>query len=137
MLDACALGADLAALPAGDATEIGERGITLSGGQKQRVAIARAIMVEPRLLILDEATSALDAEAEHLVQGAIDQLMREKTTLLIAHRLSTVRDATQICVMAKGSIVERGSHEVLLGMGGAYAALVKRQMDQPQVQAQP
>ena len=123
--------------PDGYETLVGERGVQLSGGQKQRVAIARAIMVEPRLLILDEATSALDAEAEHLVQGAIDQLMREKTTLLIAHRLSTVRDATQICVMAKGSIVERGSHEVLLGMGGAYAALVKRQMDQPQVQAQP
>ena len=117
------------AFPDGYDTLVGERGVQLSGGQKQRVAIARAIMVNPRLLILDEATSALDAEAEHLVQGAIDQLMRAKTTILIAHRLSTVRDASQICVMSKGSVVERGTHDQLLGMNGAYSALVKRQMD--------
>lgn len=119
----------VSAFPDGYDTLVGERGVQLSGGQKQRVAIARAIMVDPRLLILDEATSALDAEAEHLVQAAIDLLMREKTTLLIAHRLSTVRDASLICVMSKGSIAERGTHEELLGLNGTYSALVKRQME--------
>lgn len=119
----------VAGFPEGYETLVGERGVQLSGGQKQRVAIARAIMVDPRVLILDEATSALDAEAEYIVQDAIDKLMKKRTTVLIAHRLSTVRDASLICVLKEGSVVERGTHEELLGMKGTYTALVERQMD--------
>jgi spermidine/putrescine transport system ATP-binding protein len=95
----------------------------LSGGQKQRVAIARAVLKDPRILILDEATSALDAESEHLVKEALDRLMHGRTTLVIAHRLSTVMDADQILVMDHGRIVERGTHRELLGRGGSYAQM--------------
>jgi ABC-type multidrug transport system fused ATPase/permease subunit len=109
-------------------TLVGERGVTLSGGQKQRIAIARALMAEPRVLLLDEATSALDAESEALVQAAIDRLMQARTTLVIAHRLSTVRQANCICVMAAGRVAERGSHDQLIALGGVYEKLVQRQM---------
>ncbi|WP_445502434.1 ABC transporter transmembrane domain-containing protein [Microvirga sp. G4-2] len=115
------------ALPQGYATLIGERGVTLSGGQRQRLAIARAILKDAPILLLDEATSALDAESERKVQGALDRLMEGRTTLVIAHRLATVRSADRILVMDKGRIVEEGTHEQLLNQGGLYARLAKLQ----------
>nr|XP_032812059.1 ABC transporter B family member 1-like isoform X1 [Petromyzon marinus] len=110
-------------------TLVGERGVRLSGGQKQRIAIARALIMNPVLLLLDEATSALDAESEHLVQEAIDRAMQDRTVLVIAHRLSTVRSASQVVVVDKGQIVERGTHDALLAhQGGVYRRLVLRQL---------
>ena len=108
-------------------TNIGDRGCRLSGGQRQRVSIARAILKNPPVLILDEATSALDTESEKLVQQALERLMKVRTTLVIAHRLSTIRNADLICVMHEGRIVERGTHEQLLSMGGYYSHLVEMQ----------
>ena len=99
----------------------------LSGGQKQRVAIARALLKDPRILVLDEATSALDAESEHLVQEALDRLMQGRTTLVIAHRLSTVRDADRVIVLDKGVIAESGTHDELVDLDGTYRRLVERQ----------
>jgi len=104
-------------------TVVGDRGIMLSGGQRQRLAIARALVQDPEVLILDEATSALDTVSERLVQAAIDELSRERTTLVIAHRLSTVRKADQIAVLDKGRVVELGSHDELLALGGLYSEL--------------
>ena len=108
-------------------TNIGDRGGNLSGGQRQRVSIARAILKNPPILILDEATSALDTESEHLVQEALDKLMRNRTTLVIAHRLSTIKNADLICVMQDGHIVESGTHEQLIAKGGEYKHLVDLQ----------
>ena len=113
-------------LPDGYETMVGERGITLSGGQRQRVAIARAILKDPKILILDEATSSLDTKSEKLVQEAIDRLASGRTTLVIAHRLSTVENADQIVVLADGQVVEEGNHSELLAKGGAYADLLQR-----------
>eukprot|EP00058_Branchiostoma_floridae_P020352 XP_002605842.1 hypothetical protein BRAFLDRAFT_84327 [Branchiostoma floridae] len=109
-------------------TMVGERGVRLSGGQKQRVAIARSLIMNPTILLLDEATSALDAESEHLVQEAIDRAMKGRTVLVIAHRLSTVRNANEVVVIDKGRIAERGTHEELLHKGGVYKKLVLRQL---------
>ncbi|XP_047329698.1 ABC transporter B family member 25 [Impatiens glandulifera] len=110
-------------------THVGERGVRLSGGQKQRVAIARALLMNPKILLLDEATSALDAESEYLVQDAMDSLMKGRTVLVIAHRLSTVKSADTVAVVSDGQIVESGSHDELLDKNGIYTALVRRQLE--------
>ncbi|ERN17906.1 ABC transporter B family member 25 isoform X2 [Amborella trichopoda] len=112
-------------------THVGERGLRLSGGQKQRIAIARALMMNPKVLLLDEATSALDAESEYLVQDAMDSLMKGRTVLVIAHRLSTVQSADTVAVISDGQIAESGSHQDLLDHGGIYTALVRRQLQGP------
>jgi ATP-binding cassette subfamily B protein len=114
-------------LPEGFATLIGERGVTLSGGQRQRIAIARAILRDAPLLLLDEATSSLDAESEKFVQTALERLMAERTTLVIAHRLATVLSCDRILVMDQGRIVEEGTHATLAATGGLYARLAKLQ----------
>jgi ATP-binding cassette subfamily B protein len=119
----------IARLPEGMDTLLGERGVTLSGGQRQRIAIARAILRDAPLLLLDEATSSLDAESETLVQAALDRLMEQRTTIVIAHRLATVLSCDRILVMDQGRIVEEGTHASLTAAGGLYARLAKLQFD--------
>lgn len=116
-------------LPDGYDTEIGERGVKLSGGQKQRLALARAILADPRILILDEATSSVDAEAEFLIQQALDEVMKNRTALVIAHRLSTIRGADKIIALEDGHIREVGDHHDLLERGGLYSSLYRRQLE--------
>ena len=108
-------------------TSIGDRGGRLSGGQRQRVSIARAILKNPPILILDEATSALDTESERLVQDALAKLMKTRTTIAVAHRLSTIRNADEICVLHEGRIIERGTHDELIGNNGYYKKLHEMQ----------
>ena len=114
-------------LPNGFATRVGPGGQRLSGGQRQRVALARALLRTPRILLLDEATSALDAESEAAVQAALSRLRAGRTTLIVAHRLSTVRDADLVVAMADGAVVEQGTHTELLARNGLYARLVRTQ----------
>ncbi len=116
--------------PEGFQTLVGERGVKLSGGQRQRIAIARAILKNPKILILDEATNALDAESESLVQQALSRLMENRTTIIIAHRLATIRKVDRIYVIKEGQIAESGSHEELYGLSGDYSNLVKLQLEE-------
>eukprot|EP00878_Enallax_costatus_P046764 GHUV01057046.1.p2 GENE.GHUV01057046.1~~GHUV01057046.1.p2 ORF type:complete len:168 (+),score=56.15 GHUV01057046.1:1210-1713(+) len=118
----------ITALPQGYDSKVGEQGVMLSGGQRQRLAIARALLVQPRLLLLDEATSALDAESEHLVQQALQEAARNRSVLVIAHRLSTVTGSDVVAVVQQGRVVESGTHSSLLAAGGAYSQLVQRQV---------
>ena len=124
---AAAAAAFIAALPDGYDTRVGPGGQRLSGGQRQRVALARALLRNPRILLLDEATSALDTESEAAVQAALAHLRQGRTTIVIAHRLSTVRDADLVVVMSDGRAVEQGTHADLLGQDGLYARLVRSQ----------
>jgi ATP-binding cassette subfamily B protein len=114
-------------LPDGYESMVGERGLKLSGGEKQRVAIARTLLKNPPILVLDEATSALDSRTEEAIQQTLDRIAESRTTIMIAHRLSTVVDADQIVVLDNGRVVERGTHDVLLERGGLYAELWARQ----------
>ena len=116
----------IASLPEGLDTQIGERGVLLSGGQKQRIGIARAFLKNAPILILDEATSALDNQAEHIVQQAIDNLMKDRTVFVIAHRLSTIQNANRIAVLNKGCLVELGTHDELLNIpNGEYKKIIQ------------
>ena len=118
----------ISSMPEGYETTVGPRGVKLSGGQRQRIAIARAVLADPRILLLDEATSALDAESERLVNEALERLLKGRTALVIAHRLSTVRNADKILVVQNGQIVESGTHDELMAMAGTYRLLVETQL---------
>ena len=120
----------ISSLPNGYNTNVGERGLKLSGGEKQRVAIARTLLKNPSLLVFDEATSALDSETERSIQKELNELAKNRTTLIIAHRLSTITHAHQILVMEAGSIIERGTHESLLKDGQRYAEMWRVQQSQ-------
>ena len=122
------LSEDLEGFPDGLETLVGERGITLSGGQKQRTAIARAVLREPRILILDDALSSVDTYTEEKILGQLRGIMRDRTSIIVSHRISTVRDADLICVLDEGRIIEQGTHNELLTIGGEYAALYERQL---------
>jgi subfamily B ATP-binding cassette protein MsbA len=124
-------------LPLGYETLVGERGVKLSGGQRQRVAIARAILKDPAVLVLDEATSNLDAESEQLIEDALGRLLVGRTTLIIAHRLSTVRRADRLVALDRGRIVEEGPHAELLARGGLYARLYQRQFREDATELSP
>jgi len=107
---------------------VGERGITLSGGQKQRVALARALVADPRILILDDALSAVDTHTEEAILARLRAVMRQRTSIVVAHRISTVRDADLILVLDDGRVVERGTHDALVAHGGVYAGLYRKQL---------
>jgi ATP-binding cassette subfamily B protein len=129
------LGPDIATFPAGYQTMIGERGLTLSGGQKQRVAIARAILRDPRILVLDDALSSVDTLTEERILEGLASVMRGRTTILLSHRVSTVRNASRIFVLEHGEIVEQGSHAELIANGGYYADLYQKQLLEEELEA--
>jgi ATP-binding cassette, subfamily B, bacterial MsbA len=122
----------VSALPQGYDTMIGENGIRLSGGERQRIAIARALLKNPPILVLDEATSNLDADSERAVQAAIEELMKGRTTLVVAHRLSTIRNVDRIYVLRNGHIAEEGTHDALIALGGEFARLYFMQLSAPE-----
>ena len=129
------LGPFIASLPAGLDTRVGERGLKLSGGEKQRVGVARAILLDPKILILDEATSSLDSATEEEVQAALWEAARGRTTIAVAHRLSTIAKADKIYVLNEGGVVEEGRHEALIARNGLYAALWRRQTEAERLRA--
>jgi ATP-binding cassette subfamily B protein len=126
---------DVEAFPKGYDTLVGERGITLSGGQKQRTALARALTVDPRILILDDALSAVDTYTEEEILARLRDVMRQRTSIVVAHRISTVQHADQIFVLDRGRIVERGRHDELVARGGLYAAMHRKQLLEEELQA--
>jgi ATP-binding cassette subfamily B protein len=119
---------DLSDFPKGYDTMVGERGITLSGGQKQRTALARAIVIDPRVLILDDSLSAVDTYTEEEILTGLREVMRQRTSIIVSHRISTVRGADQIFVLDQGRIVEHGTHETLVRLNGLYAELHRKQL---------
>jgi ATP-binding cassette subfamily B protein len=121
------LGGDLTLIPQGLEAVVGERGVTLSGGQKQRAALARAVIRAPRILILDDAMASVDTRTEEAILSRLRQVMAARTTILIAHRISTVRGADQIIVLDEGRVVEQGTHEDLVALDGVYADMYRRQ----------
>jgi ATP-binding cassette subfamily B multidrug efflux pump len=127
---------DVADFPEGYETRVGERGVTLSGGQRQRTALARALVRDPRILVLDDALSAVDAQTEDRILMGLREVMRSRTTFIVSHRISTVRDADQIVVLRDGRIVERGTHADLVGRNGFYADLHSRQLIEDQIETE-
>jgi ATP-binding cassette subfamily B protein len=126
---------DIADFPRGFETMVGERGITLSGGQKQRTALARAIIVDPKILILDDALSAVDTYTEEEILSRLRGVMRQRTSIIVAHRISTVREADQIFVLQDGRVAERGSHDALVARNGLYATMYRKQLLEEELQA--
>jgi ATP-binding cassette subfamily B protein len=126
---------DVADFPRGFETTVGERGITLSGGQKQRTALARALMIDPAILILDDSLSAVDTYTEEEILGRLRGVMRQRTAILVSHRISTVREADQIFVLHEGRVAERGTHDELVALNGLYAAMYKKQLLEEELQA--